>query len=236
MKVLYLGHSGFLIETQYAYYLFDYIRGTLPVFSSDQPLYVFASHSHEDHFMKNILWDKRFSNVTNFIFSDDIRRKIKHSLKNFSHSLISKIIFVKADCEVSLEHCKILPLKSTDIGVAFTVKELKSGQRFYHAGDLNWWHWNGEPKAWNRNMEVNYKREIDKISEFTFDVAFVPLDPRLEDSYYFGMGYFLEKVHAKHVFPMHFWKDYTVIPKYISEHGGREVIEIIEREEQEYAF
>lgn len=236
MKISYLGHSGFLIETEYAYYLFDYIRGLLPMFSPDKPLYVFVSHSHEDHFSKNILLDKRLANVTNFIFSNDIRRKIKNQMKNFSDTLISKIIFIKADCMLDLKHCEIQTLKSTDIGVAYVIKEKTSGYTFYHAGDLNWWHWNGEPKSWNRNMEINYKREIDKIKDYTFDVAFVPLDPRLEDAYYLGMNYFLENVNVKHVFPMHFWKDYNIIPKYISEHGKSNVIEIIEREGKKYEF
>ena len=54
MIITYLGHSGFLVETETAYFLFDYIRGTLPEFSEKKKLYVFASHAHKDHWNPEI--------------------------------------------------------------------------------------------------------------------------------------------------------------------------------------
>ena len=38
---------------------------------------------------------------------------------------------------------EIRTLRSTDEGVAFVVHY--AGKTIYHAGDLNWWHWEGEP-------------------------------------------------------------------------------------------
>jgi hypothetical protein len=122
-----------------------------------------------------------------------------------------------------------MPFKSTDIGVAFMVRE--GGICFYHAGDLNWWHWEGETKAKNRNMEVNYKREIERLKgllqERRLTVAFVPLDPRLENAYWYGMSFFMQTVGAEYVFPMHFWEDYAVIDRYIAEHGsGQNIVKL----------
>ncbi len=54
MKITYLGHSGFLVETKEHYLLFDYYTGKPPVFSPDKNLTVFVSHSHQDHYNKEI--------------------------------------------------------------------------------------------------------------------------------------------------------------------------------------
>ena len=53
MKITYIHHSAFLVETESAYLLFDYFQGKLPEFSEEKPLYVFASHRHPDHFSTN---------------------------------------------------------------------------------------------------------------------------------------------------------------------------------------
>ena len=55
MKITYIHHSAFLVETESAYLLFDYFQGKLPEFSEEKPLYVFASHRHPDHFSKEII-------------------------------------------------------------------------------------------------------------------------------------------------------------------------------------
>ena len=113
--------------------------------------------------------------------------------------------------KVTVAGCEITCLKSTDEGVAFLVK---CGEKtVYHAGDLNWWHWEGEDKAWNNNMAANYKREIKELDGCGMDVAFVPLDGRLENAYYWGMKYFLEHVPVKAVFPMHCWDHYEICQK-----------------------
>ena len=50
IKVTYIGHSGFLLETQEANFLFDYYQGEIPQMDKDKPLVVFVSHRHEDHY------------------------------------------------------------------------------------------------------------------------------------------------------------------------------------------
>ena len=50
MKITYIGHSGFLAETEHVLLLFDYYQGEIPALPGDKTLYVFASHRHRDHF------------------------------------------------------------------------------------------------------------------------------------------------------------------------------------------
>lgn len=52
MKVTYLEHSGFAAEYKEYVLIFDWYRGSLPEFDQQKKIYVFASHSHYDHFNK----------------------------------------------------------------------------------------------------------------------------------------------------------------------------------------
>ena len=40
MKITYIHHSAFLVETESVYLLFDYFQGNLPELSEKKPLYV----------------------------------------------------------------------------------------------------------------------------------------------------------------------------------------------------
>ena len=223
MKVTYLKHSGFMVESRNYIYLFDYIGGNIDkAIKSDKKIYVMVSHIHDDHFSK-IIFDiaTKHDNVT-YIFSYDVVKKIKKNaiLSKMTEQL--NIIRVQAHEKYKIDDIVVETLKSTDEGVAFIVSE-KDGT-IYHAGDLNWWHWDGEPKSWNRNMEVNFKREIDSMRGRKIDIAFVPLDPRQEEAYYMGMDYFIKNVGANEIYPMHFWGEPRIIDRYKSEYGGENIV------------
>ena len=72
MKVTYIHHSSFLVETDENYFLFDYFEGELPEFKEDKPLLVFASHRHGDHFSPVIFELAGKHKKTGFVLSDDI--------------------------------------------------------------------------------------------------------------------------------------------------------------------
>lgn len=223
MKVTYLKHSGFMVESKNNIYLFDYIGGNIDkAIKSDKKIYVMVSHIHDDHFSK-IIFDiaTKHDNVT-YILSYDVVKKIKKNaiLSKMTEQL--NIIRVQAHEKYKIDDIVVETLKSTDEGVAFIVSE-KDGT-IYHAGDLNWWHWDGEPKSWNRNMEVNFKREIDSMKGRKIDIAFVPLDPRQEEAYYMGMNYFIKNVGANEIYPMHFWGEPRIIDRYKSEYGGENIV------------
>ena len=105
----------------------------------------------------------------------------------------------------------IKTFRSTDEGVAFLI--LTEGKTIYHAGDLNWWHWEEESEYYNEQMRMDYQKEIHKLKNIRIDVAFVPLDPRQEEQYYLGLDYFMKHTDTKLVFPMHMWGHYEVYEK-----------------------
>ena len=199
MVVTYIEHSGFSVELPECTLLFDYYLGKLPEFPKEHPLIVFASHVHGDHFQKKIFQLREQYQEVYFVLSDDIPKKYD----------ASDVIWVSSDAKVSVAGCEITCLKSTDEGVAFLVK---CGEKtVYHAGDLNWWHWEEESAAYNDEMKQNYQREVDKLEGRKIDAAFVPVDPRLDDAYFWGIDYFMRKTDTKVVFPMHFWGKYETI-------------------------
>ena len=50
MKVTFIEHSSFMVEMEQNVLLFDYYQGEIPSFDGSKTLYVFASHSHADHY------------------------------------------------------------------------------------------------------------------------------------------------------------------------------------------
>ena len=210
MKVTYLNHSGILVELNNRYCIFDYYRGELPLLDRNKEVIVFCSHCHEDHYNPLIfdLLDERGLNYRTVLANDisDEKRllKIKHS-------------FVESNQSYQLDGgLQVETLLSNDSGVAFIVRSDEG--IIYHSGDLNDWYWEGEPEEDNLELRTIYHSEIGKIRGRHFDLAFVPLDPRLEAHYADGLLYFLENVDCDAVYPIHYWGDPSVIQRFITEY------------------
>lgn len=208
MKITYISHSGFLIEMEECYFIFDYYHGKLPELKKDKPVFVFASHNHPDHFnpkiFKLLSGQKR---VVAVLSKDVYASRVPEGIEIFS---------VKPCMDYELPLCvKMHTLRSTDIGVAFLIK--KEDKVIYHAGDLNDWVWKEDSIQNNKSMTGRYRKEIDSLIGETIDIAFLPLDPRQEEHYADGMLYFLKKINVKKVFPMHFWNKPQTVLRFLNE-------------------
>lgn len=204
MKVKYISHSGFLIETSESVYIFDYYNGTLPDFDSKKPVVVFSSHAHHDHYNPEIFEMLKVLGITNFfaVLSDDISAE---KLPVFQNMLV-----VHGGCDYTLPGGeKIRTFYSTDEGVAFLLQTDEG--TIFHSGDLNDWRWEGESDEYNSEMAAKFCTEINKLKDIHIDCAFVPLDPRQEGYTGRGFLYFLENVMADNVYPMHYWGKPEVI-------------------------
>lgn len=239
MKVAYIHHSSFYIQLEKKVLVFDYYdgkssgdciyHGSMPQFPEDTELYVFSSHGHRDHFDMEVLrWSYRYSKI-HYIFAKEIKRKLGNSLlqRIFPDRDIQKIKetihYMKPAEQLEVAGVKVETLLSTDSGVAFLVT--CEGKTIYHAGDLNWWHWEGEPEEDNQYQEKTYKEQIGLLSGKYIDVAFVVLDPRQEKDMFQGIDYFIHHVKAEYVVPMHMWKQYRYIQSYkrlLTEQGEKD--------------
>ena len=218
MRVTFLAHSGFAVELEQVCLLFDWWKGELPPLSADKPLMVFASHRHEDPFNPAVFSLDDGSRPVRFLLGHDIRLTERNLARwRVSAETAEKCLSLGGnDRTQPLPGIAVETLPSTDEGVAFVVTA--EGRTIYHAGDLHWWHWEGEDKAWNRNMEVNFKRYLVPLEGRTLDLAMVPLDPRLEGAADWGLTYFLEHTDPRRVLPMHQWGDFALTERFLARH------------------
>lgn len=234
MKITYIYHSCFSIELENTVLIFDYYKGEIPEFDINKNIYVFSSHKHHDHFSLDVFtaFDK-YPNVK-YILSNDIKLNGKYLRNNGVNPKVKEqIINVQANKTYQLEDIEIETLKSTDIGVAFLIQA--EGINIYHAGDLNWWHWSGETDEFNMKMKNRFKTQMDMIKDRSFDIAFLPVDSRQEDCFWWGFDYFMQNTKTSIAFPMHFWEVYSVIDRIeeiASNQGYRNRIYRVEREGQ----
>ncbi|MDR1332205.1 MAG: MBL fold metallo-hydrolase [Tannerella sp.] len=208
MKLTYLFHSGFAVESPAATVIFDYFRDTDEAFvrlhlaSFPGPIYVLASHGHPDHFRKETLEWKRLRTDIRYIFSHDI-------LQNRQAAAAGAFFLAKGDTW-SDGLLTVSAFGSTDIGVSFLVET--AGRRIFHAGDLNNWHWKEESTADEaRQSEEWFLREVDDIRQAvdSLDLAMFPVDPALGPDYMRGAMQFVERIPCRLFAPMHFGQKYA---------------------------
>ena len=208
MTITYLHHSGFVVDCKNVILIFDPIVEIPEKFlNTSKPVIIFVSHSHGDHYSRSI-WNYKDKNIT-YVLSYDIFRLPKKDT----------VIKVNVDETVNLDNCKIHTFGSTDQGVSFLVET--ETEVIFFAGDLNWWAWDPRtrPHINPKVEEEDYKKILKELKTYlngkVIDVAFVPVDPRLDlpQGELLAAQYFIDYLHPKELVPMHFWEDFRVIDR-----------------------
>ena len=146
--IRYLFHSGFAVETPRHFLIFDYFsdqpkgRGRSlatgvvePAEIADRNVVVFVSHRHPDHYNPVIFtWRKKIGRIR-YVLPPDVHPPAD----------VPGVLATRAGESYDCGDFRVRTLLSTDEGVAYAVEV--DGLRLFHAGDLNWWHWEGEPDA-----------------------------------------------------------------------------------------
>ena len=216
MRLTYIFHSGFVLETEKSILIFDYWMdpGNVmeSILQSKKPLYVLSSHFHEDHFTREIFeWRKQKENIT-YILSKDILRH-RRANKEEAEAWLAK------GASWSDELVSVIALGSTDSGVSWIVKT--EGKCIFHAGDLNNWYARFLPEAvpgqaiYSEEFEEDidpiahekhYLGELKDIRKVTdsFDLVMFPIDGRIGNGYTLGGRQFIERFKVGMFVPMHF--------------------------------
>lgn len=207
MRVVYIHHSGYYVDTGRIQLLMDYSEGSLEMIRTDRPLAVFVSHSHGDHFSRRIFDLKaRVPQISFFLSSDIPKRTVPAESRAAAHFLGPDEEYRSAAADgLSLS---VRTLRSNDLGAAFVIHV--DGRSLYFAGDLNNWYWDGDDE--DRKLADFYHIELAKIRGQRFDLAFIPVDPRLRNPY-LGVTDFMNAAQAAVIFPMHMWGDYGIVRK-----------------------
>lgn len=201
VSIEHIFHSCFTVETENFFLVFDYYKGDISL--KDKKTIVFATHSHGDHFNPSILEWKNSLNDIRYVLSSDI------DVKDENKRIYSMAPYEK----LQLEDINIKSFGSTDIGVSFLV--CIDNINIFHAGDLNWWYWEEDTDEEKLDMEKAFKEEVSKIKDFHIDIAFFPVDPRLESAFSLGGEYFINKVSPKYFIPMHFGDKFNATKDFI---------------------
>lgn len=233
-----LYHSGFAIETVNHFLLFDYTEPAgapeknslhagsidLDMLAAKKKIYVFITHHHKDHFMPSVLdWQDRYPDIQ-VIAGFDVPMS---SAKNRHHMSPHQKLKVN---EVMVES-----FESTDDGVSFYVQV--DHLSFFHAGDLNWWHWKEFSSEEQVREEEDFKAAIHHLRDKNIDVAFIPVDPRLEESFYLAGQYVIETLKPTLLVPMHFGLHFEVTKRFaemVSRSSSS--IAVIEKQGQQIHF
>lgn len=200
VKIEHIVHSCFTVETKEHFFVFDYYEGDIEL-SQTKKNYVFVTHGHGDHYSPEIFnW---VGDNIKYILSSDIEV-----------SRDDKKIYIMDPNEIlEFDDIDVKTFGSTDLGLSFLV--LVEGISIFHAGDLNWWYWNNDTPEEKKEMEMAFKGEIAEIKGEEIDIAFFPVDPRLEENFHLGGEFFIKEINPKHFLPMHFGDKFGASKKFI---------------------
>lgn len=238
LKVTHVFHSGVILETEQDLLVIDYYHDKDSFDHKDfinylkqqnhKDFYYFVTHGHEDHFTKDIfsLPYQSLKGSTRYILSED--------LANYKNSHPS-ITLCRPYQEFEVSGLIITTFGSTDKGVSYLIKVKSRDILIFHSGDLNWWHWKHFSQDEQLQEKKDFLQEIHKLKthltarNLTPDIAFVPVDPRLEEFYYLAGKAFLEEIQPKKMFPLHFRDDYDVTKKFEEQYAESATFERVTR-------
>ena len=234
-------HSGFSVACQDMLLVFDYWRGEegeltpqLQLTEDDirgfRRVIVFISHEHPDHLDSVVFTWKNLTDVS-YIVSSDMPIGIR-----------GKRMAPGDDLKID-ENCDVHAFDSTDLGVSFLVRFF--GCTFFHAGDLNFWHWREESTMREiEEADEEFRKAVKPIAEHSIDLAFFPLDPRQGAMFEAGANYFILTVKPRLFIPMHYFHRSDIAEDYARTAGNRstEVLVMpglkdqieLEKDEQDY--
>lgn len=242
LRLTHIYHSGVMIETNTEVLIIDYFHeegafdeSNFLDFLSQSPknFFYFVTHGHEDHFSKRILSPSFQSSQgnTHYIFSNDLAY-LKGAHQN--------ITFCAPYEEFDVADLSISSFGSTDQGVSYLIEIKNSDTLIFHSGDLNWWHWEHFSEEEKLQEKQDFFNELQKIQakllkkNQPLDIAFVPVDPRLKDSYYLAGNAFLASLQPLKMFPLHFRNSYSITKKFKDQCSNKNRFESIEHALQSF--
>ena len=229
--IYYIYHSGFAVELKKNILIFDFYKFNenkkvekfffIDNFlrKNNKKIYIFSSHSHYDHFNKEIFKWLEINEDIKYILSDDIKT-YKH--KNF--------YFTREGKNLKLDDLEILTFGSTDLGSSFYVNV--ENKNIFHSGDLHFWHWEDDTLEEQKTMYEKYISIVRQIKGLaSIDYAFVPVDPRLGVNTFEGVEIFYKELKPKVIIPMHFSEDYSKMNELIKKFESFKDVNVVKIED-----
>ncbi len=201
ITLTYIHHNSFVLDCAERTLLFDYpgpshiVEGAQEAMIkaiTGKSLFVFVSHSHEDHFNPDIKELVSHAAKTWFVLSDDV-------LEMHPKSVPSGSLIVEPDESYEFMGLTIDTMMSNDLGVAFLVR--LGDLIIYHGGDLANWNWDSDPVLQRQFTQKFFDSALERLGSYSIDVAFTNADKRLRSQC--GAEQFVRSVQPKVFVPMH---------------------------------
>jgi len=221
MRIYFLHHSAVCVALDQSLLVFDYYRfahgkgipdGHVSVdnIKAAGRAYVFVSHAHHDHFNRRIFdWADIGVPVT-FILDSTVP----------ATNVPQGAVFLCRGETFDDGYIRVREFGSTDMGGSFYVE--CEGKSFFHAGDLNDWHWKDDGnERYTRVMHKYFDRELRYLRHEVahIDYAFFPVDKRMGRDYDEGADKFIEVMRPRHFVPIHF-VDFADTEAFRKKHAG----------------
>ena len=229
--IYYIYHSGFAVELKKNILIFDFYKFNenkkvekfffIDNFlkKNNKKIYIFSSHSHYDHFNKEIFKWLEINEDIKYILSDDIKT---YKYKNF--------YFTREGKNFKLDDLEILTFGSTDLGSSFYVNV--ENKNIFHSGDLHFWHWEDDTLEEQKTMYEKYISIVRQLKGLASnDYAFVPVDPRLGVNTFEGVEIFDKELKPKVIIPMHFSEDYSKMNELIKKFESFNDVNVVKIED-----
>ena len=204
LELTYLLNSGFIVREGGLLLVFDDFRDPTGAVEKElargfEHLYIFASHAHFDHFDAHIADYAKEAN--RYVLGYDIRRTKR--AKRAKSLPAEKVTYLETYDSWEDAHIAVSSFDSTDTGVSFLVEGKETGRRIFHAGDFNWWDWEGDT-AENRKLAENaFRKQMKRLAGLSADVAFFPVDGRLGSAMDKGAKAFCAETEVRALVTMH---------------------------------
>lgn len=196
----FIHHSCYLWEGEEMFLLFDYAGAgdphSLIAHAPNKPLYLLNTHSHHDHYTPQIF--KEFTEHPaggHYLFHQELKSVVCEK---------EEITFLATGASYTTHNLYVKAYGSTDIGGSFYCEA--EGQRIFHSGDLNNWHWNEEADQYHIDLyEAAWHRVLKRLTSDIqeLDLLMFPTDLRLGKDYLKGLEELLAQVRVKYLAPMH---------------------------------
>lgn len=198
----FIHHSSYLYVSASSMLLFDYY-GTSSIQDliaqyPEKHLYIFSTHSHGDHYSKDVhtLFREHPAGVS-YIFHEEVRHAVPQKYQD-------EVTYIDTGEEKSRDSLKVKAYGSTDLGGSFYIED--ETFRIFHAGDLNNWHWNEEASLeYIQIYEEQWHKELAVLQRdgLSLDLLMFPTDLRLGKDYLKGLKELMAVVPCKNLAPMH---------------------------------
>lgn len=216
--VTYIHHNCFILKDSSRTFLFDYpddrfltakMREVVTNELQGSKAFIFASHSHQDHFNPKLMDLVKNTSQAVLVLSEDIIKKQPRFGK------IDNCIIVKPEATYDLEQLRIKSFPSNDLGVAYLIQS--EALNIYFGGDLAKWSWDDFTPKERQWMEDHFQKTIEILTEQRIDIAFENTDPRLPN--WAGASEFIRTVKPKLFIPMHTFGELKSLDRFINELG-----------------